>query len=80
MSDERPVTVGWREDDRAGGYVQVSLFVGRNLGARARAGVIILRIDEWEEMRGFEGIRCDVIPPLNRHDGFGDIGSRVGRT
>ncbi len=73
MSQE-PVTVGWREDERAGGHVQLSLFVGRNLDARGRAGVITLRVDEWDEIRGgILGVRCDVIPALNRHDGFGDL-------
>ncbi|MDP9301281.1 MAG: hypothetical protein M3P43_10380 [Actinomycetota bacterium] len=65
---QQPVTVGWREDERAGGHVQLSLFVGRNLDARGRAGVITLRVDEWDEIRG--GI-LGVLRRLQLHQGLG---------
>lgn len=45
-----PLTVGLRVDSRTGGHVQVSVFVGRNPGARGRAGVITLARDEWGEI------------------------------
>ncbi len=39
--------IGLREDSCTGGHTQVSVFIGRNEGARGRSGVITVRNDEW---------------------------------
>lgn len=46
-----PVTVSVREDDRNEAHVHLSVFVGRNPGARGRSGTLVLRTDEWDELR-----------------------------
>lgn len=44
------VSIRLREDHRWPAHVQVSVFVGRNEGSRGHAGVITLRVDEWDEL------------------------------
>lgn len=46
---DRPVTAGLRVDSRNEGHVTLSVFVGRNEGARGHSGRITLRADEWRE-------------------------------
>ncbi len=43
--------IGLREDSCTGGHTQVSVFIGRNEGARGRSGVITVRNDEWDELQ-----------------------------
>lgn len=45
-----PVTVSVREDDRNDAHVHLSVFVGRTPDARGRAGTLVLRTDEWDEL------------------------------
>lgn len=52
LDDERRLSMGLRLDRVRGGHVEVSVFVGHNPGARGRAGVIVLRTEEWEEIAG----------------------------
>lgn len=49
--DSAPVTVTFREDDRNDAHVRVSVFIGRNEGARGHAGQLVMRTDEWDEAR-----------------------------
>lgn len=49
--DPRPVTVMFREDGRNPGHARVSVFVGRQPGARGHSGQLVLRTDEWDELR-----------------------------
>lgn len=46
----RAVRVGLRVDDRNPGHVHVSVFAGRNPGARGHAGKVTFRSDEWDEI------------------------------
>ena len=64
-----PVTVAFRETTRNPGHVRVSVFVGRNDGARGNSGELTLRTDEWDELQ--EAIRnnngrmhVDILKPL----------------
>ena len=43
--------IGLREDSCTGGHTQVSVFIGRNEGARGRSGVVTVRNDEWDELQ-----------------------------
>lgn len=52
--------IGLREDSHTGGHTQVSVFIGRNEGARGRSGVITIRNDEWNELQ--DAIRNDLRP------------------
>ena len=47
----RHVTITFREDERNEAHVRVSVFVGRNPGARGHSGQLVLRTDEWDEAR-----------------------------
>lgn len=49
--DPRPVTAHLREDGRNPGHARVSVFIGRQPGARGHSGQLVLRTDEWEELR-----------------------------
>lgn len=51
MTDRDPVTMGLRVDDANPGHTRLSVFVGRNPGARGHAGHLVLRTDEWDEIR-----------------------------
>lgn len=42
--------IGFREDEIMGGHTQVSVFVGKQIGQRGRAGQITLRNEEWDEL------------------------------
>lgn len=46
-----PVTVAFREVSRNPRHVRVQMFVGRNEGARGNSGEVVLRTDEWDEIR-----------------------------
>lgn len=48
--DGRPVTVLLREMERSSAHVEVAVWAGRNPGARAKAGTLTLRADEWDEL------------------------------
>ncbi len=68
-----PVTVAFREITRNPGHVEVSVFVGRNEGARGNSGLLTLRTDEWDELQ--EAIRnnngrmhVDFLKPLTVAD------------
>lgn len=50
MTSERPVTMSFRFELH-GGHVHADVFVGRNPGARGRAGTLIVREDEWPTLR-----------------------------
>ncbi len=43
--------IAFREDSRNPGHTQVSVFIGRNVGARGHAGVLTMRTDEWDELQ-----------------------------
>lgn len=47
---DESVSVGFRENTRNPGHVRVSVFVGRNEGARGHSGEIVIRTDEWDEL------------------------------
>lgn len=51
VTDERPVLMGFRDATEAPGHKRVQVLVGRNPGARSNAGTIVLRPDEWPEVR-----------------------------
>ncbi len=57
---ERGVSVGWRVDEQNPGHTKVSVFIGRNPGARGHAGQLTIRTDEWEELAE----ELDVLAPL----------------
>jgi hypothetical protein len=65
----RLVTLAFREDERNGGHCRVSVFVGRDVGWRGYAGQILLRIDEWDELRERllreEDVVTHVLKPLH---------------
>ena len=42
--------IGFREDTRNPGHVNVSVFIGRNDNARGRSGTLTIRTDEWDEI------------------------------
>ncbi len=46
----KPVTLSYRVEEENEGHTTITLFVGRNPGARARAGKLVFRTDEWEEL------------------------------
>jgi hypothetical protein len=48
MSD---VSMLFRVVDRNPAHVRVRVWVGRNVGARGKAGELVFRADEWEEIR-----------------------------
>lgn len=76
MNEPGPVTVGLRVDDRGPAHTRLSVFVGRNRGARGRAGELTLRTDEWDELAGRLPPSLEVCPAyeqmfsheLARHD------------
>lgn len=43
-------TVMFREVDRNPGHVRITVWIGRNHGARGNAGTLTLRTDEWDEL------------------------------
>jgi hypothetical protein len=45
-----PVTAGIRVDSQNPGHTTISVFVGRNPGARGHAGTLTLRTDEWHQL------------------------------
>lgn len=47
----RSVSIAFRENSRNPGHVRVSVFIGRNKGARGNSGEIVVRTDEWDELR-----------------------------
>lgn len=47
-----PVTWLFVEIDRNEAHVRVNVFIGRQPGSRGRAGELVLRTDEWDELRG----------------------------
>lgn len=51
MRHERPTTILLREDDRNPGHVRVTVWIGRNPGARGNSGTLTIRTDEWDELR-----------------------------
>lgn len=50
IASGRPVMLGLRINERMGGHVHCSLFVGRTEGARGNSGKIVLRNDEYDEL------------------------------
>ena len=58
-----PVTVRLREDIRNPGHVHLSVFVGRHDGSRGHSGQLVLRTDEWDELRAkiVNGDPCDIL-------------------
>ena len=48
-----PVTCMLRVDEVNSAHVHLSMFVGRNDGARGHAGTLVLRTDEWNELLRF---------------------------
>ena len=58
----RPVTIAFREDSRNPGHVTLSVFTGRNEGARGHGGTIVMRTDEWDELCASGSILVDVLP------------------
>lgn len=48
-----PPTIHLRIDDANPGHTRLSVFVGRNPGARCHSGQIVLRTDEWEQLLGY---------------------------
>lgn len=46
-----PVTIAFREDARNPAHVSLSVFIGRNEGARGLAGHLVVRTNEWDELR-----------------------------
>jgi len=65
---DRELSVAWREDERNGGHVQVSVFMGYNPGSRGRCGTITLRVEEWEDLQtiigAMDGDWLEILPPL----------------
>jgi hypothetical protein len=64
-----PVTVHVMEDSRNDGHVRARVFIGRNAGSRGKSGELVMRTDEWDELRGdleralghrFEVTQCHV--------------------
>lgn len=45
-----PVTAALRLDSVNPGHVIMSVFIGRNIGARGHSGTLTLRTDEWHEL------------------------------
>jgi hypothetical protein len=67
---ERPTKIALRVNDRNPGHVRLSLFVGRNPGSRVHAGEIVVRTDEWDELRDrIERVRTMIDPggPLTHY-------------
>ncbi len=58
----RPVTIALREDSRNPGHVTLSVFTGRNEGARGHSGTIVMRTDEWDELLTSGSILVDILP------------------
>jgi hypothetical protein len=62
---ELPLSIGLRYEGTQGGHCQVGVFVGRKLGSRGKAGVVTLRVEEWEELAAYaEGPPVDIAPPV----------------
>lgn len=53
-----PVSTAIRVDEHGPGHTHVSVFAGRNEGARGHAGVLTFRTDEWDELVR-EGVGLD---------------------
>lgn len=69
MSD-RPVTAAIRVDTQNAEHTMISVFVGRNEGARGHAGNLVLRTDELDQLgtRDSEGrlvVAFETLPALN---------------
>lgn len=45
------IYIGFRENSRNPGHCRISVFVGRKRGSRGHSGEIVLRTDEWDEIR-----------------------------
>lgn len=50
MEKQRPTSMGLRVDDRGPAHTRVSVWVGRVLGQRGRAGTLTLRTDELDDL------------------------------
>lgn len=61
-------TMGMRVESRNPQHVRVSVWIGQRGKNRARAGELIFRTEEWDDLstRGDTRRGFDVIPPLHR--------------
>lgn len=50
MNGERPVSAMLRVDSENPGHTTVTVFAGRNPGARGHSGTLVFRTDEWNEL------------------------------
>lgn len=72
--DRAPVKAAIRVDDRNPGHTTISVFIGRNEGARGHSGRLVVRTDELDELGVLDGgrlvIAFDVLAPLHgaEHD------------
>lgn len=69
-----PVTVTLRVDHQNPGHTWVTVFCGRNEGARGRAGQLVFRTDEWNEL--LEGQSTRWASANNGLDGIDVLHSR----
>ena len=78
MSAREP-TVTFRVDHANAGHVTLTVFVGRNPGARGRAGQLVLRTDELVELLPDPG-SADVLARLGAGDQLTLRGPITGHT
>lgn len=76
----RTVTLALRRDSQNPGHTKVSVFSGRNEGARAHSGTLTFRTDELAELAGvgcFDAktgqlkLEFEILPALDRDDEVG---------
>ena len=81
-----PVTAAVRLDSANPGHAKVSVFVGRNEGARGHSGTLTFRTDEWAELGRIDSdgrlvVTFDILEPLGaarRHPCRVRVADRTG--
>lgn len=59
----RVLAIGYRIDSINEGHVVLSIFIGRNPGARGHSGKLTLRTDEFRELCKLQHLSFDVVAP-----------------